>query len=74
MPFLPALVLVSGSVTFTWTPPSEPTVVRSPYGDRVFLPGSPSFGNPGCPLLPIVPLVVALPPGAVAERRLVVVR
>lgn len=62
-----ALALVSGSVTFTWAPSSDPAVEASAGGDRVSLPGSPVFGHPGSPLLPLVPLTVALPPGAVAD-------
>lgn len=67
MPTFLILVLSSNSLTFTWSALTEPVVTAAGFGHRVSIPGTPDFASPGEPLLPLVPLVVALPNGAVAD-------
>lgn len=64
---LNVLVLAANSMTFTWSPQEQPTVTGSIIGQRVQLQGVPSLASPGAPLLPLAPLMVALPAGAVAD-------
>ncbi len=61
------LLLSSGSMTFTWTPMAEPVVTASELGHAVSVPGVPCYARPGEPLLPLVPLMAALPAGSVAD-------
>lgn len=61
------LVLPSNGITFTWSPPAQPTVTDAATGQHVRIEGLPSLASPGEPLLPLAPLMVVLPEGAVAD-------
>lgn len=62
------LVLSTNAVTFSWSPQAQPTVTgASTTGQRIRISGIPSVAPPGEPLLPLAPLMVVLPDGAVAD-------
>ncbi len=61
------LVLTGAALEFTWTSDAVPETVQGPLGTRVVLEGAVPAGAPGTPLIPVVPLTVLLPAGAVAR-------
>jgi hypothetical protein len=67
-PILLVIALVGGILDFQWNAESTPEIQKTQMGDRITMAGAPSTGRPGAPLLPLVPMTVALPEGAVADR------
>ena len=61
------LALTGATLEFTWTSEGVPEIVQGPLGTRVVLEGAVPTGAPGTPLMPVVPLTVLLPAGAVAR-------
>ncbi len=63
------LIAVSGSIlNLQWSGESAPVILQTPIGERITMVAAPSIGTPGAPLFPAVPLTVALPEGAVADK------
>ncbi len=63
-----ALMLQAGEITVSWElPESGVEVRRSPVGEYFHIDGIPGSGRPGNPSLPLVPLYVVLPLGAIAD-------
>ncbi|HPR23045.1 MAG TPA: hypothetical protein PK991_10140, partial [Candidatus Sabulitectum sp.] len=61
------LALTGATLEFTWTSEGVPEIVQGSLGTRVVLEGAVPAGAPGTPLMPVVPLTVLLPAGAVAR-------
>ena len=63
------LIAVTSSIlNLQWSGESAPVILQTPMGERISMVGAPSTGTPGAPLFPAVPLTVALPEGAVADK------
>jgi hypothetical protein len=60
--------LSAGEMLINWEIPSQhPEVMESPLGDYFRLPGGVNTGVPGDPALPVFPVSILLPFGAVAD-------
>ena len=59
---------LSDSMVVSWECPTQrPEVRQSPLGEYFSIPGAANTGEPGEPALPVFPVKVLLPPGAVVD-------
>jgi hypothetical protein len=68
LPFLMAASAIAGETVVCWeSPVSAPYRMESFLGDYFMIPGASNSGTPGDPSLPVVPVRIILPAGAVAD-------
>ncbi len=71
-PLLLMIAVTSSILNLQWSGENAPVILQTPLGERITMVGASPNAEPGAPLFPAVPLTVALPEGAVADKVVIV--